>query len=56
MLIAGALLHAMLTFSSIYLCLGNFQATAVTQAMDATRLVLEHLGRLSFAQITELIK
>lgn len=30
--------------------------TAVTQAMDATRLVLEHLGRLAFAQVTELIK
>jgi len=34
---------------------GNFQAMAITQAMESTRLVLEHLGKLSFSQVTELI-
>ncbi|BEI81545.1 hypothetical protein CcaverHIS002_0207050 [Cutaneotrichosporon cavernicola] len=34
---------------------GNFQAMAVTSAMDSTRIVLQNLGKLSFAQVTELI-
>jgi len=34
---------------------GNFQAMAVTSAMDKTRLVIHSVGRLLFAQSTELI-
>jgi phenylalanine ammonia-lyase len=34
---------------------GAFQAFSVTQAMEATRLTLEHFGKLSFAQLTELV-
>ncbi|KAH9816821.1 L-Aspartase-like protein [Melampsora americana] len=34
---------------------GNFQAMAVTNAMEKTRLALHHLGKLSFAQATEMI-
>lgn len=34
---------------------GNFQAMAVTSAMDSTRMVLQSLGKLGFAQVTELI-
>ncbi|TDL23040.1 phenylalanine ammonia-lyase [Rickenella mellea] len=33
---------------------GNFQAMAVTNAMEKTRLALHHLGKLLFAQSTEL--
>lgn len=35
---------------------GAFQAKSIAQAMDATRLMIEHLGKLSFAQVTELNK
>lgn len=34
---------------------GNFQAMAVTSAMDSARIVLQNLGKLSFSQVTELI-
>jgi phenylalanine ammonia-lyase len=34
---------------------GNFQAMAVTNAMEHTRLVLHHLGKLLFVQCTELL-
>ncbi|KAH9828603.1 Phenylalanine ammonia-lyase [Teratosphaeria destructans] len=34
---------------------GNFQAAALTSAMEKTRLVLQMLGRLLFAQTSELI-
>ncbi|KAG6876774.1 hypothetical protein C0992_011830 [Termitomyces sp. T32_za158] len=34
---------------------GNFQAMAVTNAMEKTRLGLHHLGKLLFSQCTELI-
>lgn len=34
---------------------GNFQAMAVTNAMEKTRLSLHHLGKLLFAQCAELI-
>ncbi|KAF8608246.1 phenylalanine ammonia-lyase [Ceratobasidium sp. AG-I] len=34
---------------------GNFQAMAVTNAMEKTRLSLHHLGKLLFAQSTELL-
>ncbi|KAF8633317.1 hypothetical protein AX17_004490 [Amanita inopinata Kibby_2008] len=34
---------------------GNFQAMAVTNAMEKTRLALHHIGKLLFAQSTELI-
>ncbi|KAF7315137.1 Phenylalanine ammonia-lyase [Mycena indigotica] len=34
---------------------GNFQAMAVTNAMEKTRLGLHHLGKLLFAQLTELL-
>lgn len=34
---------------------GNFQAMSVTSAMDSDRIVLQNLGRLAFAQVTELI-
>jgi phenylalanine ammonia-lyase len=34
---------------------GNFQAMAVTNAMEKTRLALHHIGKLLFAQATELI-
>ncbi|EAU91203.2 phenylalanine ammonium lyase [Coprinopsis cinerea okayama7 len=33
---------------------GNFQAMAVTNAMEKTRLALHHIGKLMFAQSTEL--
>ncbi|PPQ79955.1 hypothetical protein CVT25_003027 [Psilocybe cyanescens] len=33
---------------------GNFQAMAVTNAMEKTRLALHHIGKLLFAQSTEL--
>jgi phenylalanine ammonia-lyase len=33
---------------------GNFQAMAVTNAMERTRLSLHHIGKLLFAQSTEL--
>lgn len=33
---------------------GNFQAMAVTNAMEKTRLALNHIGRLLFAQAIEL--
>lgn len=36
-------------------CGGNFQAMAVTNAMEKTRLGLHHLGKLIFAQCAELI-
>ncbi|EGO26247.1 hypothetical protein SERLADRAFT_447477 [Serpula lacrymans var. lacrymans S7.9] len=34
---------------------GNFQAMAVTNAMEKTRLSLHHIGKLLFAQCTELV-
>ncbi|OBZ69631.1 Phenylalanine ammonia-lyase [Grifola frondosa] len=34
---------------------GNFQAMAVTNAMEKTRLALHHIGKLLFAQCTELM-
>ncbi|KAA1470566.1 phenylalanine ammonia-lyase [Dentipellis sp. KUC8613] len=34
---------------------GNFQAMAVSNAMEKTRLALHHIGKLLFAQSTELI-
>lgn len=34
---------------------GNFQAMAITNAMEKTRLGLHHLGKLVFAQCAELI-
>ncbi|KAF7969499.1 hypothetical protein HWV62_27196 [Athelia sp. TMB] len=34
---------------------GNFQAMAVTNAMESTRLALHHIGKLMFSQCTELI-
>jgi phenylalanine ammonia-lyase len=34
---------------------GNFQAMAVTSAMDSARICLQNLGKLAFAQVTELI-
>ncbi|KZV88968.1 phenylalanine ammonium lyase [Exidia glandulosa HHB12029] len=34
---------------------GNFQAMAVTNAMEKTRLALFHIGKLMFAQATELL-
>jgi len=34
---------------------GNFQAMAVTNAMEKTRLALNHIGKLLFAQATELM-
>ncbi|KAF7353930.1 Phenylalanine ammonia-lyase [Mycena venus] len=34
---------------------GNFQAMAVTNALEKTRLGLHHLGKLLFAQCTELV-
>ncbi|KAG6813523.1 hypothetical protein H0H92_010228 [Tricholoma furcatifolium] len=34
---------------------GNFQAMAVTNAMEKTRLGLHHLGKLLFSQCTELV-
>ncbi|KAL4768068.1 L-Aspartase-like protein [Aspergillus nidulans var. acristatus] len=34
---------------------GNFQATSITSAMEKTRLALQMIGRLVFAQCTELI-
>jgi phenylalanine ammonia-lyase len=34
---------------------GNFQAMAVTNAMEKTRLALHHIGKLLFSQATELL-
>jgi phenylalanine ammonia-lyase len=34
---------------------GNFQAMAVTNAMEKSRLALSHIGKLLFAQATELM-
>src|SRR5712671_5170185 len=34
---------------------GNFQAMAVTNAMEKTRLALHHIGKLLFAQAAELV-
>lgn len=34
---------------------GNFQAVAVTSAMDKTRLALQMIGRMIFSQVTEII-
>ncbi|KAF9520851.1 hypothetical protein BS47DRAFT_1374656 [Hydnum rufescens UP504] len=34
---------------------GNFQAMAITNPMEQTRLSLHHLGKLLFAQLTELL-
>jgi phenylalanine ammonia-lyase len=34
---------------------GNFQAMAVTNAMETTRLGLSHLGKIMFAQLAELV-
>ena len=36
-------------------CGGNFQATSVTMAAEKTRLCLQMIGKLLFAQVTELI-
>ncbi|KAL9057472.1 MAG: hypothetical protein Q9162_002309 [Coniocarpon cinnabarinum] len=38
-----------------YLSGGNFQAKAVTSAMEKTRQALQSLGRMSFCQLTEMI-
>lgn len=35
---------------------GNFQAMAVTNAMEKTRLGIQQMGKLNFAQMTELVK
>jgi phenylalanine ammonia-lyase len=34
---------------------GNFQAMAVTNAMEKTRMALHHIGKLLFSQCTELM-
>jgi phenylalanine ammonia-lyase len=34
---------------------GNFQAVAITSAMDKTRLALQMIGRMLFSQVTEII-
>ena len=34
---------------------GNFQAMAISNAMEKTRLALHHIGKLLFAQSTELV-
>ena len=34
---------------------GNFQAMSVTNAMEKTRLAMHHIGKLLFAQCTELL-
>ena len=34
---------------------GNFQAMSVTNAMEKTRLAMHHIGKLLFAQCTELV-
>lgn len=34
---------------------GNFQAMAITNAMEKTRLALHHIGKLLFSQSTELV-
>jgi phenylalanine ammonia-lyase len=34
---------------------GNFQAMAVTNAMEKTRLAMHHIGKLLFSQCTELL-
>ena len=34
---------------------GNFQAMSVTNAMEKTRLAMHHIGKLLFAQCTELM-
>jgi phenylalanine ammonia-lyase len=34
---------------------GNFQAMAVTNAMEKTRLALHHIGKLLFSQSAELV-
>ena len=34
---------------------GNFQAMAITNAMEKTRLALHHIGKLLFSQCTELL-
>lgn len=41
--------------ASRFHCGGNFQATTVTSAMEKTRLALQMLGKLIFAQCTEMI-
>jgi len=33
---------------------GNFQAMSITQAMESTRLCIQHFGKLAFAQVAEL--
>ncbi|KAF7597138.1 hypothetical protein BBP40_009476 [Aspergillus hancockii] len=38
-----------------FYCGGNFQATSVTSAMEKTRLALQMLGKLMFAQCSEMI-
>lgn len=34
---------------------GNFQAMSVTNSMESVRLALHHIGRILFAQMTELL-
>jgi phenylalanine ammonia-lyase len=34
---------------------GNFQAMAITNSMEKTRLALHHIGKLLFSQCTELV-
>lgn len=35
---------------------GNFQAMSITNAMEKTRLGLQQVGKLSYTQLTELVK
>lgn len=35
---------------------GNFQAMAVTNAMEKTRLGVQQMGKMNYAQMTELVK
>ena len=35
---------------------GNFQASSVGYAMDKIRIAIQHMGKIGFAQMTELAK
>ena len=47
--------HLQLFLNKLIGRLGNFQAKAVTSAMEKTRLSLQSIGQMLFAQCTELI-